>query len=78
MSEQGKKSGVSANPKRPYAERGGPLLTKAEAADYLAITERQMHRLLGLRLIPKTKIGGLVRVNVADLDAYIEARRVQS
>ena len=71
----GKKAGVSASPKRPFAERDGVMLTVAEAADYLAVTERQMWRLLNEDDVRKTKIRGLARVHIDDLNAYIEQQR---
>jgi excisionase family DNA binding protein len=71
-----KQRGVSASPKKSFAERGGVLMTVAEGGDYLGVTERQMWRLLNTRAIPKTKVGGLVRVHIDDLNAYIESQRV--
>jgi excisionase family DNA binding protein len=75
LSTHGKKRGVTADPKRPYGERVGVLLTRAEAADYLGITERQMHRMLGEGDIRKTKVRGLVRVHIDDLTEYIARQR---
>jgi excisionase family DNA binding protein len=75
---KGKADRVSADPKRPFSERDGVLLTRAEAADYLGVTERQIWRLLNRRDIPKIKVGGLVRIHLADLEAYIESRRVEA
>jgi excisionase family DNA binding protein len=66
---------VTANPKRPFAERHGVLLTVGEAADYLGVTERQMWRLLNEDDIRKTKVRGLVRVHIEDVNAYIERQR---
>ena len=70
-----KKSRASASPKRPYSEREGVLLTVAEAADYLGITERHMWRLLWEDEVRKTKVRSLVRVHIDDLNAYIEQQR---
>jgi excisionase family DNA binding protein len=67
---------ASAEPKRPFAERGGALMTPAEAGDYLGVGERMARRLLAEGAIPKVKVGKLVRVSVADLDAYVEQQRV--
>ena len=78
MPPQGKRTGVSADPKRPFSERVGKLLTRAEAADYLGVTERHIVRLLAQRAIPKVKVNSLVRIDVADLDAYIDRQRVAS
>lgn len=72
------KQKASASPKRPYSERQGALFTQSEAADYLGVTPRQIDRLLRRRELPKIKVGGLVRISRADLDAYIESRRVEA
>jgi excisionase family DNA binding protein len=65
----------SANPQRPYTRERGPLLTPAEAADYLACTERQVRRQVYEGNLPPTYVGGLLRVHIEDLDAYIAKRR---
>ena len=66
---------VTADPKRPFSERNGKLMIPAEAADYLGVTERQVRRLIGRHDLPRVKVGGLVRVHIEDLDAYIDAQR---
>jgi excisionase family DNA binding protein len=66
---------VTADPKRPFGERVGKLVTPAEAADYLGVTERQVWRLLGRRELPKVKVGGLVRIHIDDLEIYVDVRR---
>jgi excisionase family DNA binding protein len=65
----------SANPKRPYTRDRGPLLTPAEAADFLACTERQLRRQVYEGSLPPTYVGGLLRVHIDDLEAYVATRR---
>ncbi len=43
------------------------LLTPAETADFLKISMRTLRRLP----VPKARIGGQVRYDVADLEAYV-------
>jgi excisionase family DNA binding protein len=62
-------------PERPFVERNSPLMTTHEAAEYLSVTERWIRRAIANRTIPKVKLGGLVRLHVADLDAYAERQR---
>jgi len=50
-------------------------LTPAEAADYAAVTERQMRGLLQERKIQPTYVGKHVRVHIDDLEAYLKTRR---
>jgi excisionase family DNA binding protein len=67
---------ASANPKKPLADRdGAQLLTPAECADVMGVTERQIRRLILLGKLRKTKVEKLVRVHVDDLNEYIESRR---
>lgn len=54
-----------------------PLLTKVEAADYLNVSERFVKRLVFEKRIPVHKLGRHVRIRQADLDAYLEANRVE-
>lgn len=71
------RKGLLSDPRRPFPEREGVLLTRAEAADYLGCTERQIQRLLARRAFPKVKLNELVRIHIDDLNAYIESRRVK-
>jgi excisionase family DNA binding protein len=41
-------------------------------------TERRIRRLVAEKRIPYYKVGGLVMIDVADLDAYAEAGRVEA
>jgi excisionase family DNA binding protein len=56
--------------------RRGPL-TLGEAAVYLNVNERYMRRLVSERRIPYFKVGRLLRFSPVDLDAFIEACRVE-
>ena len=47
------------------------LLTVEQAADYLNITEHFVRRLIRERRIPFLKVGRLVRLRRADIDAYL-------
>ncbi len=49
----------------------GDLLTVEQAADYLNITDHFMRRLIRERRIPFLKVGRLVRLRRADIDAYL-------
>ena len=49
----------------------GDLLTVEQAADYLNITEHFVRRLIRERRIPFLKVGRLVRLRRADIDAYL-------
>jgi excisionase family DNA binding protein len=59
--------------------RGGTfsqLLTAGEVAEVLRITPRQAYRLVAIGELPGVHIGqASVRVDAADLTAYIEQRR---
>lgn len=55
-----------------------PLLDIAGAAAYLATSERHVRVLWQKRAIAGIKLGHLVRFDPADLDAYVDARRVEA
>ena len=65
----------SASPPRPLPTGDETLLTKAEVAQILGVTERWVQRAIGLRYFPYVKVGKLVRVRPADVAAYINAQR---
>jgi excisionase family DNA binding protein len=65
----------TADPKLPFKERGGQLITVNEVANELGVTRRMALRLVGDGDIKKTKIGKLVRVHIDDLNAYIARQR---
>jgi len=60
------------------SERNDPLLTVAEAGDYLGTGERFIRRLIAQRRITYVKLGKYVRLQRSTLDAFIEAGRVMS
>ena len=49
----------------------------AQAGEYLGTGERFVRRLVAERRIPFVKLGKLVRFKPDDLDAWIEANRVE-
>ena len=55
-----------------------PLLTVAEAGDYLATGERFIRRLIAQRRITYVKLGKYVRLQRSTLDDFIKAGRVSS
>lgn len=54
----------------------GALLDIDAAAKRLAVTERFMRRLVAERRIPYFKVGKYVRFDPADLDTWLDERRV--
>ncbi len=56
----------------------GPYLNAREAGDYLGTGERFIRRLVNERRIRFHKFGKLVRLDVADLDAFIAASAVEA
>jgi excisionase family DNA binding protein len=65
---------ASASPVRDLPTRDDVLLTRAEAAHLLGVTERWVRRALLLGYFPHVKVGKLVRVRRSDVLAYIEAQ----
>lgn len=54
------------------------LLDVQGIADYLNVEPRTARRIVSDRRVPVVKIGALVRVHRADLDAYVAANTVQA
>jgi excisionase family DNA binding protein len=52
------------------------LMTTDQAADYLAMSARQVRRLVAERRIAFRRLGRCVRFSLEDLNEYIEASRV--
>lgn len=52
------------------------LLDVPMIAAYLDLTERQVRNIIARRLIPVVKIGQLVRMRRADIDAYLESNTI--
>jgi excisionase family DNA binding protein len=54
------------------------MLTTEEAADYLGTTPRHVRRLVSDHQLSRYKVGGRNRFADIDLDAWLDARRVES
>jgi excisionase family DNA binding protein len=63
---------------KPRHSPGDPLLTVAQAGDYLGTGERFVRRLITERRISYVKVGKYVRLERATLDAFVDAGRVPS
>ncbi|MGI8793646.1 MAG: helix-turn-helix domain-containing protein [Acidimicrobiales bacterium] len=48
-----------------------------EAAEYLGVVLRTLYRLIDKDEIPAFKVGRVIRVKQADLDAFLETNRVK-
>src|SRR3712207_861425 len=59
-------------------ERHDPLLTVAQAGNYLGTGERFIRRLIAQRRIAYVKLGKYVRLQRSTLDEFIAAGRVAS
>ncbi|WP_029429557.1 excisionase family DNA-binding protein [Blastococcus sp. URHD0036] len=57
---------------------GDPLLTVAQAGEFLGTGERFIRRLITERRISYVKVGKYVRLERATLDAFVDAGRVPS
>ena len=55
-----------------------PLLTVAQAGEYLGTGERFIRRLITERRISYVKVGKYVRLERSTLDAFVDAARVHS
>ncbi len=53
------------------------LLTVAEAAEYLSVSERFIRRLIFERRVSFYKVGRHVRIAIKDLDVFLRAGRVE-
>ena len=54
------------------------LLDVDQAAAHLAVTPRFIRRLVAQRRVPYLKVGRFIRFDVADLDDWLDACRVES
>jgi excisionase family DNA binding protein len=52
-------------------------LSTAEASERLGVTLRTLYRLVDEGRLPAYKIGRVIRVKEADVDAFIESSRIQ-
>jgi excisionase family DNA binding protein len=57
---------------------GDPLLSVAEAGEYLGTGERFIRRLITERRISYVKVGKYVRLERSTRDAFVDAGRVHS
>ena len=57
---------------------GDPLLTVAQAGEYLGTGERFVRRLITERRIAYVKLGKYVRLQRSVLDDFVEAGRIHS
>jgi excisionase family DNA binding protein len=48
-----------------------------EAAEYLGVRPRTLYRRIDLGEIPAFKIGRVIRIRKEDVDAFLEAHRIQ-
>jgi excisionase family DNA binding protein len=53
-----------------------PLLSCAEAAEWLGVPERMVRHLVAERRIDYVKVGRYVRLKVSTLEAFVEAHSV--
>jgi excisionase family DNA binding protein len=54
------------------------LLDVDQAAAHLSVTPRFIRRLVAQRRVPYLKVGRFIRFDVADLDDWLDACRVES
>jgi len=64
------------NPARPIDTTTRPLLTAERVADHLQLSIRSVRRLIAAGELPSVKIGRLIRVMPAALDAFLAKRTV--
>jgi excisionase family DNA binding protein len=53
------------------------LLTVAEVAEYLSVSDQTVRRWIKEKKLPAFKLDRELRVRESDLEAFLEARRVQ-
>ncbi len=58
------------------AQRPPPLLNVDQLADHLAVAPGYIRRLVRERRIPYRKVGKFLRFDPGDIDAFVEASRV--
>jgi excisionase family DNA binding protein len=56
---------------------GGRLLTLNQAAEYLALSHWTLRRLVWRGDLPHVRIGRLVQLDRADLDAWIDSQKTR-
>jgi len=51
--------------------------TPDELAEYLAISKATVYRLVNKRELPCSKIGGMLRFSIKDIERYLETKRIE-
>ncbi len=67
---------MTTRPARGQHGDRGPLLTVAQAGEYLSTGERFIRRLITERRIAYVKVGKYVRLERSTLEAFVDAGRV--
>jgi excisionase family DNA binding protein len=57
------------------SDRTNRLMTVADAADFLAVSRRQVYVLLERGELPAVRVGTRIRLIPTELDAYLERHR---
>lgn len=70
-------NGTGSNGSDPKATDSVRWLGTTEAAERLGVVPRTLYRLIDEGLIPAYKLGRVIRLKEADLDAFLETTRVQ-
>jgi excisionase family DNA binding protein len=55
-----------------------PLLTVRETAKSLAISERQVHRLIKSGSLPASRLGRLIRININDIESLVGQNNIST
>lgn len=63
---------------RPGGEGGGPLLTVAEVAEVLRVSNMTVYRLIKAGQLAAIRVGKNYRIRQRDLDAYLNAGSVRA
>ncbi len=62
----------------PSSSPDNPIMTIAEVADYLKVTERTIYRLAAAKKIPAFKVGGSWRFSRAEIDIWIKQQSLEA
>lgn len=66
------------DPEEHMTSNQDPLMTVAEAAEYLATSERFVRRLVSERRIPFVKVGRHVRIRLSAVDSFLAAGSIDA
>ena len=53
------------------------ILTLSEAAEYLNLSKATLYRYTSMRRIPFFRVGARILMKIADLDAWLQSKKVQ-